>query len=307
MRGRDLTGSWKQLPTVVRALLSGGVMAAAGTLPWAFLVGLNLEHGSTFPWAVPPTALYLWFYWRYARGEGWPRSTADARRASCRANRLPDDVWGMAVLAGVLGLGALLLLQRVQSRLVTLPQQQDIDPSQYPFLTVIAWVAMSAVVAGVTEETSFRGYMQGPIERRHGVVIAILLTGSMFGFAHATHAEFALTLMPFYLGVAAVYGTLAYLTNSIYPGMLLHAGGNVLAALGLFATGTSEWQARPAGEPLIWQTGTDAGFWLTVASALIMTGAAMWAYVRLARVAREAGCTAPARTASSKRVRKRVR
>jgi membrane protease YdiL (CAAX protease family) len=280
--------AWKRLPVVVRALLSGSAMAAAGALPWAFLVGLNLKHGSAFPWAVLPTALYLWLYWRYARGNGWPRSTADARRSSCRANRVADDVWGMALLAGILGLAGLLLLQHVQSRLVTLPQQQDIDPSQYPLLTVVAWVTMSALVAGVTEETSFRGYMQGPIERRHGPVIAILLTGTLFGFAHATHAEFDLTLMPFYLGVATVYGTLAYLTNSIYPGMLLHAGGNVLAAIGLFAAGASEWQAAPEGQPLIWETGADAGFWLTVAIALIVTGAAVWAYALLARVAGDA-------------------
>jgi membrane protease YdiL (CAAX protease family) len=271
---------------VVRALLAGGAMAAAGTLPWALLASLNLRYGSTVPWAVPPTALYLWLYWRYARGEGWPRSTADARRASCRANRLSDDVWGMAVFAGILGLGALLLVQRVQSRLITLPQQHDIDPSQYPVLTVFAWVVMSAIVAGVTEETSFRGYMQGPIERRHGVVAAILITGTLFGFAHATHGWFALTLMPFYLGVATVYGMLAYLTNSIYPGMLLHAGGNVLAAVGLFAGGVSEWQAEPAGPPLIWETGADAGFWLTVALALLVTGGAAAAYASLARVAR---------------------
>jgi len=282
---------WERIPVAVRAVLTGALAAAAGTLPWAALVEANLSHGSMVPWAVPPTALYLWLYWRFARGDGWPPSTSQARRSSCRPNRLPDELWGMALLAGVLGLGALLLVQRVQSRLVTLPQQQDIDPSQYPFLTVLAWVVMSALVAGVAEETSFRGYLQGPIERRHGPVIAILLTGTLFGLAHATHAEFDLTLMPFYLGVAAVYGTLAYLTSSIYPGMLLHAGGNVLAALGLLTTGASEWQAGPVGQPLIWETGADAEFWFTVAIALIVTAAAVFAYAALARVAREAGLT----------------
>jgi membrane protease YdiL (CAAX protease family) len=290
LSGRTTTlATWTRIPVVVRALLSGGAMAAAGTLPWAVLVGLNLKHASTFPWAVPPTALYLWLYWRFARGEGWPRATAEARRSSCRANRIPDEVWGMALLAGIAGLAALLLLQRVLSRLVTLPQQQGIDPSHYPLLTVFAWVAMSALVAGVTEEASFRGYMQGPIERRHGSVIAILLTGALFGFAHATHAEFELTLMPFYLGVAAVYGTLAHLTNSIYPGMLLHAGGNMLGALALFATGASEWQAAPEGQPLIWERGADAEFWVTVAIASTATCAAILAYAALARVAGAAG------------------
>lgn len=51
---------WNRLPVVLRALLMGLVAASAGTLPWAGLVALNLKHGSRVPWAVPPTALYLW-------------------------------------------------------------------------------------------------------------------------------------------------------------------------------------------------------------------------------------------------------
>jgi steroid 5-alpha reductase family enzyme len=60
----------------------------------------------------------------------------------------------MALLAGGLGLVAVLLLQGVMSRLVALPVQQDLDVSQYPFVTVVAWVLMSAAVAGVVEEAS---------------------------------------------------------------------------------------------------------------------------------------------------------
>ena len=54
------------------------------------------------------------------------------------------------------------------------------------------------------------------------------MTGSLFGFAHFTHPEVTLVLMPYYLAVAAIYGTLAYLTNSIWPSVVLHAGGNIL-------------------------------------------------------------------------------
>lgn len=187
---------WRRLPVIVRAVLAGFVLATAGTLPWALLVSANTKHWSAVPWAVPPTALYLWLFWRYVRGAGWPRSTAEARRTLCRANPLPHDVWGMALFAGALGLVAVLLLQGVMSRLVTLPQQQDLDVSRYPVGTVLLWVLMSAAVAGVVEEASFRGYLQGPIERRHGPVIAILVTGSLFGFAHFTHPEVTLVLLP---------------------------------------------------------------------------------------------------------------
>ena len=150
-------------------------------------------------------AMYLWLYWRYlVRGSGWPRSTAEARRMNARANALPDEAWGPALLAGLLGLAGVLLLQGVLSRLVALPQQRDLDVSRYPAVTVLMWLVMSAVVAGVVEETSFRGYLQRPIERRHGPVIAILVTGSLFGFAHFTHPEVGVVLLPFYIAVAAV-------------------------------------------------------------------------------------------------------
>lgn len=280
-----LLASWRRLPVLVRAVVMGVLLATAGTLPWAYLVSLNIKHASAVPWAVPPAALYLWFFWRYARGWGWPRATAEYRKGLARANRLDGEVWGMALLAGIVGLVALLMVQAVLARMVTLPQQHDIDPSKHPALTVFLWVAMGSLVAGVVEETSFRGYMQGPIERRHGPVIAILVTAGMFGLAHFTHPEWSLVLLPFYIGAATVYGMLAYLTKSILPGLVLHAGGDVLAALQLFATGQSEWQGSP-GQKLIWETGADPAFWLSVVGALAVSAAAVWAYVGLARVAR---------------------
>lgn len=114
------------------------------------------------------------------------------------------------------------------------------------------------------------------------------MTGSLFGFAHFTHPEVTLALMPFYMSVALIYGALAHLTNSILPSVVLHAGGNVLGAIGLFAGGQSEWQSSSSPEPLVWEAGADASFWLSSVAGLIATAAAIWAYAALARVARKA-------------------
>jgi membrane protease YdiL (CAAX protease family) len=230
-------------------------------------------------------AVYLWFYWRYfVRGWGWPRSTAETRRTDSRANRVADTAWGPALLAGMIGLAGVLLLQGVLGRLVTLPKQRGLDVSQYPVFTVFLWVAMSAIVAGIVEETSFRGYLQRPIERRHGPVVAILLTGVLFGFTHFGHPEVGLVLLPFYLSVAAVYGALAYLTDSTVPSMVLHAGGNMFSAVDLFTRGRSEWQLTAEPAPLVWQTGPDAAFWGNVAALLIVGALTAWAYSLLAAI-----------------------
>ena len=290
---------WTRLPVIVRAILCRRPRRAptAGTLPWAALVAANSKHAPSIPWAVPPTALYLWLFWRYVRGAGPPRSTSDARRTNCRANRLSDEVWGAALFAGVLGLGALVLFQRVMSRLITLPQQPTEELAHVPPLATLAtWLLISAAVSGIAEESSFRGYMQRPIERRHGPVVAILVTGSLFRFAHFTHPEVGLILMPYYLGAAAIYGALAYFTDSILPSAVLHAAGNIFSAIALFAGGRAEWQASATPAPLIWETGADASFWFSCLATLAVGAAAVWAYAALARIARHARPPSPTRT-----------
>jgi hypothetical protein len=122
--------------------------------------------------------------------------------------------------------------------------------------------------------------MQGPIERRHGPVVAILVTGILFGLVHFTHPEVTLILMPYYLGAAAIYGALAYLTDSILPSAALHAAGNVFSIIALFAGGRAEWQASATPAPLIWQTGADASFWFSCVAALAV-GAAVWTLLAL--------------------------
>jgi membrane protease YdiL (CAAX protease family) len=126
------------------------------------------------PRAVPLTAGYLWFFWRYLNGAGRPESTVEKRRTSLRAYRVSGRVWAWALLAGRLGIVALVLALRVANRLVVLPQQRLPDLAQVPEVTVLSLLLMAAPVAGIVEEAAFRGYMQGPIERRYGLTFAIL-------------------------------------------------------------------------------------------------------------------------------------
>jgi membrane protease YdiL (CAAX protease family) len=163
------------------------------------------------------------------------------------------------------------------------------DVSHLPLATLSAFVLISAIVAGVAEESGFRGYMQGGIEQRHGPVVAILVTGGLFGFVNFSHPEVGLILLPYYLAVATVYGALAYLTNSIYPSMVLHAGGNILGSIDLFAHGQAEWQSPARPEPLIWQSGPDASFWIGCALMLLVGTLTILAYAGLGSSARKRG------------------
>ena len=115
-------------------------------------------------------------------------------------------------------------------------------------------------------------------------------SGALFGLGHFTHHPGAvLTMLPYYVGVAAVYGGLAYATNSILPPLVLHAGGDVLSLTRLLVTGRAEWQvSASAPPPLVWNTGLDTAFIRPVIVFVALGTAAVWAYAALARAARPA-------------------
>jgi membrane protease YdiL (CAAX protease family) len=255
----------------------------AGTIPRNLLFAANLRYFAGVPWAVPLTAVYLWLFWRYLQGAGPPEETAEERRMSLRAHRVPGRLWAWALLAGGLGIVALVLALRLANRMVLLPQQQLPDLSRVPKITVLSLLLMAAPVAGIVEEAAFRGYMQGPIERRYGLGIAILVTGTMFAVAHL---DFTLILWPYYVAVAAIYGLVTYLTQSILPAVVLHTSGNLYSNLDLWLHGQAEWQAASSPDALIWKTGADTSFWINSLALLVTTAAAAWAYRRLARAAR---------------------
>ena len=143
---------------------------------------------------------------------------------------------------------------------------------------------MGAPVAGVIEEAAFRGYMQGPIERRSGLTVAILVTGTMFAIAHL---DFTLILWPYYVAVAALYGTVTSFTGSILPAVVLHTAGNTYSNLDLWLHGQAEWQASAVPVGLIWQTGVDRPFQIAGLALLVAALAMAWAFAGLARHATE--------------------
>jgi membrane protease YdiL (CAAX protease family) len=276
---------WRRLPVLLRALLAGAAVASAGTLPWAFLSLANQRYLVAVPWAVPVMAIYLWMLWRWLRGDGAPKSTAADRRTSLRANATSPDLFIMTVFAGMLGFVALIPFTILLGRLVTLNQARPIRlPEGMPSITAFALIVMASIVAGVVEEAAFRGYMQGPIERRMGPAIAILLAGALFGLAHFTHHPSAavLAMLPFYVFVSAVYGMMAYASNSILPGIVLHAGGDVLSISRTWMTGKGEWELTSAPPSLIWDTGPDAAFWGALAAFILLGAVAVTAFVALA-------------------------
>ena len=262
------------MSAILAAIGLGVLVLLAGNMPFNALRAWNLNVGAAVPWAVVPAALYLWVYWQFINGRWGAAASAAKRRQNLRANRLSARVWGASILAGLIGFAALVALLVLAARLVRLPASSPIvAPPDMPVATALALLVMASIVAGVTEEAAFRGYMQGPIERRYGLAVAVLVSGTLFGLLHfPSHPADVLWMLPYYIAVSAVYGGLTWAANSILPALVLHAGGDIVVLTRWWLTGRPEWQIGPTLPPLIWDSGIDSQFVLTaIASAAFLT------------------------------------
>lgn len=202
---------------------------------------------------------------------------------------------GRVAGGGLVGFGALVALLALASRLVPLPASSPIvTPPGMPIATALTLIVMSSIVAGVTEEAAFRGYMQGPIERRYGLAAAILVNGTLFGLLHfPSHPADVLWMLPYYVAVSAVYGGLTWSANSILPALVLHAAGDVVVLTRWWLTGRPEWQIGSTVPPLVRESGADAHFVATAIASIALVPATAIAYRTVRKLRREELAAAP--------------
>ena len=240
--------------------------AVSGLLMFA-----NLKLAPALPLFLPATALWLWLFWRYARGEGWPRHTSDRRRELLRARRLPPHVWGWSLAAGGLALAAVMGIAFMTYRFAALPDaayRAPFDIGSFPPWTLVSIFAAVALTAAVVEETAFRGYMLSAIQRGYGWSLGIVLVSILFYVAHLGHSYATLAFVPFFLAHGLTLGLLVYFTRSIVPGIVLHSVSDFIVLPMQYGV------VRSAGEwAFVWQG------WLV----LLAGAAAIPAFRQLAR------------------------
>jgi membrane protease YdiL (CAAX protease family) len=272
-RRRPSAETLAALWTAVFAILMTGLVS--GT--WGGLLLANLATTPSIPWAAVVMALLLWALWSYLGGRWAPQGTQAARRRLLRGGALPTPVAVWAVAAGVAWVVALAGLWVVLHRLVAAPGNPLADFSRLPPVTVAVSLVMAAVSGAVSEEAGFRGYFQGALERRGLGALSVLVAALVMAPIHAQTQGFVWPTLLFYLLIDAVLGALAYVTGSIRPGVVVHA-------IGLLVFFAFVWPAD-AHRQLIWASGADAGFWLSLAQALVFAALGAVAFVRLTRLA----------------------
>jgi membrane protease YdiL (CAAX protease family) len=216
--------------TLALALLMGLTIAIFGTLPWVVLMRLNVRAYPESPWAAAITAGWLIILLVWLSGRGWPRRTMAFRRFHCRLWRPQPGAWSGDSLATILGLISAMVGLSVVYVLIG-ASRPPVDVSAYPTTAVrFSVLLMGPAVAGVVEETAFRGYMQSHLERI-GPTFAILATSTAFTLLHATHGfAYLLAVAPGFFLASVVYGYLALKSGSILPGMALHFAGDLAFA-----------------------------------------------------------------------------
>jgi len=180
--------------------------------------------------------------------------------------------------AGALLAGSLIGLQVVGWMLGSASSarlQEFADLQQYPATTVLPMLLLGALFAGVTEEAGFRGYMQVPIEERHGPVAGIAVPALLFAVAHLSPFAFP----GLFLGGAG-WGALAYLSGSILPGIAFHALVNASVWIWL-------WRSPEAVQGIAALHAAQSGntaFLVASGSTMLLAAGAIAALWKLARV-----------------------
>lgn len=250
---------WATLPVSLRAIITGVLIALIPANVWPpLLLSLGVPLAATIE--VVFLGLYVW----WASGGGPPERTRPARGVAFRRGALSPAqcFWGVIAafsFAATVHAAIVLLF-----RFVPFPVEAFRHGYNFSFIPSLPlrWIAVvvSATSAGICEETGFRGYMQQPIERRHGAPIAILVSSFFFMLLHLTKAWAMVGMVPIVFGAGVLLGLLAWSSGSLIPGMI----GHVVMDIGLFGywwTGIAgDFSVRPISE-----TGVDRPFLITCA------------------------------------------
>ena len=281
-QNEQATGSapsrWAKLPISLRAIVSGLFVAVIALNVWPLLLAILPMPLAAFA----EVAFLLSFLW-WAGGGGPPHSTKSERAASFRSGKLSvmQWVWGLfaALFFAVTVHASIVLLFRfVPFPLAAFRSGYDLSFIHSPFLKWAA-IVVSAISAGICEETGFRGYMQHPIERRYGASPAILISSLFFMSLHLVKAWAILGMIPIVFGAGVLLGLLAWSTRSLLPGMI----GHVVMDIGLFGY----WWTGIAGDfsaQTISQTGMDRPFFMASFTFVVSLGIVVFAIFKLRRM-----------------------
>ncbi|HLI66458.1 MAG TPA: CPBP family intramembrane glutamic endopeptidase [Caulobacteraceae bacterium] len=262
-------------------------ITVCGQTVWGVLAIVNLKLDPAVPWAAGVMAAILAGLLLFLGGRIGPKGSAAARKRLLRWNPVKPRVFAFAVFAGVLGLGALGGAWIALSDVVRIPPGLTPSTHGIPIWTGILFLITASLAAPLTEEAAFRGYAMGMLEKSWGPIGAIVGSTVLFAAVHINQGADIAKLSLYFSG-GLIFAGVAYLTNSLYPAMIVHSLGDVMGF-------TLLWP-HDAPHRLVTEGGHDPLFVPAVAALVVFLPLALLAFRHLARMTRGAtGRNSPVR------------
>jgi membrane protease YdiL (CAAX protease family) len=257
------------MPVLVRAIIGGCFVFVVLSSGYNVIVVPNMTLSPSIPWSVPLGLLYLWVAFKYFNGKWKPASTSKARSESMRARRLMGGERKAALAASVPVLVFFVAVTFISYRLIDIPADDTVFPDM-PWWSLYSALVMISIVAGVSEEAGFRGYMQGPLEKRYGPVVAIGIGAVFFWLAHLNHAS-GVARFPALVVMGASLGALTYCARSVLPAIITHATADII----VFTGSTADIGLHDLWHPVpLKDSGVDALF-VVMSALVVVSGVAM--------------------------------
>ena len=151
-----------------------------------------------------------------------------------------------------------------------------------PWWSTYSVLLMISIVAGVSEEAGFRGYMQAPLEKRYGPLVAIAVASAFFWVAHLNHANGIPRVGALFV-MGASLGLLAWCARSILPAIIAHAAADTIVFMGSVSSLGPDyiWEPIPLNE-----SGVDGFFWIVILLVVLSGIASAVMLRRLAAITR---------------------
>ncbi len=259
---------WQRIPILIRAILLGFFVNTIGVGAWVTILAIVPS-----PWSMFAMPGVLWLYWKYFSGSWWPKSTAETRKNSFRAVKLSPEVWKWALPAALLFVAIFQSGLVITFRIIEFPAEAF--KLEYNFDAIPLWAAwvgivVASLVAGICEETGFRGYMQVPLERRYGPVVGISIVSIVFLLAHL-HQAWAGPVVFHIVVASAMMGILAYTSGSLLPGIISHTILDIFNFSYWWSDVAGKFEKRP-----ITETGVDLHFMVWVLICVVSIVLFFW-------------------------------
>jgi membrane protease YdiL (CAAX protease family) len=216
-----LIKNYNRLPLIIRAILSGFVVSTTGIAIWTVLL-LKISP----PWSILPMIAVLWIFVKYYSGNWGSLKSKESGRQLFRRVHLSSKIWKWGITAAIFFVVIVQASFVITFRLTEFPVAQFTADykvlDKMPLWAAWAILIASSIVAGICEETGYRGYLQVPLEKKYGPSTAIVVCSLVFTLIHLGKT-WAYPILPHIFFASVLLGILAFKSGSLIPGIIGHS------------------------------------------------------------------------------------